>query len=55
LQTVLILKYIIPAYDARYVYYGGAGVGMNAGVMLSAIILWISQSGGDEYEYQLTV
>jgi hypothetical protein len=92
-QTVLILKYIIPQYDG-YIYYGGATVGMNAGIMISyvpslcvpirsispcylpirmaakghrrsasregvliisAIVLWIAQSGSDEYEYQLTV
>ncbi len=33
LQTVLILKYVVPGYD-KYIYYGGANVGMNAGVML---------------------
>ncbi|WWD15653.1 hypothetical protein CI109_100075 [Kwoniella shandongensis] len=52
--TVLILKYIIPDYTG-YIYYGGANVAMNAGVMISAMILWVSQSGSDEYEYQLTV
>ncbi|BEI85261.1 hypothetical protein CcaverHIS002_0506620 [Cutaneotrichosporon cavernicola] len=51
--TVLILKYIQANPD--YVYFGIANVGMNAGVMLSAMILWVSQSGSDEYEYQLTV
>ncbi|KAL1407421.1 Vacuolar protein sorting-associated protein 68 [Vanrija albida] len=52
--TVLILKYIVPNYT-DYIYYGIANVGMNAGIMLSAMVLWISQSGSDEYEYQLTV
>ncbi|ORX39622.1 hypothetical protein BD324DRAFT_614365 [Kockovaella imperatae] len=52
--TVLILKYIIPDYIG-YIYYGGANVGMNAGIMLSAMVLWVAQSGSDEYEYQLTV
>ncbi|KAK4683684.1 hypothetical protein P7C73_g6546, partial [Tremellales sp. Uapishka_1] len=52
--TVLILKYIIPDF-AGYLWYGGANVAMNGGVMVSAMILWISQSGSDEYEYQLTV
>lgn len=33
-QTVLILKYIIPDY-VGYFYYGGANVGMNAGIMIS--------------------
>ncbi|KAK1924615.1 hypothetical protein DB88DRAFT_472006 [Papiliotrema laurentii] len=52
--TVLILKYIIPDYTG-YLWYGIANVGMNGGIMLSAMILWFSQSGADEYEYQLTV
>ncbi|GFZ46417.1 hypothetical protein JCM24511_04664 [Saitozyma sp. JCM 24511] len=52
--TVLILKYIIPDYTG-YIYYGGANVGMNGGIMISAMVLWVSQSGSDEYEYQLTV
>ncbi|RSH83302.1 uncharacterized protein EHS24_006977 [Apiotrichum porosum] len=52
--TVLILKYIVPDFTS-FLYYGGANVGMNAGIMMSAMILWVSQSGSDEYEYQLTV
>lgn len=77
---MLILKYIIPQYDG-YIYYGGANVGMNAGIMISyvslarpaasrsslcttpsgsqltcsAMVLWVAQSGSDEFEYQLTV
>ncbi|KAH8088031.1 hypothetical protein HD553DRAFT_307144 [Filobasidium floriforme] len=52
--TVLILKYLVPGYNA-YAYYGAANVGMNGGLMLSSLILWIAQSSSDEYEYQLTV
>jgi len=52
--TVLILKYVVPEHD-QYIYYGGANVGMNAGVLFSAMVLWFAQSGTDEYEYQLTV
>ncbi|GHJ84377.1 hypothetical protein NliqN6_0779 [Naganishia liquefaciens] len=52
--TVLILKYMIPGYN-DFAYYGGANVGMNGGLMLSAIILWIAQSGSDEYRYELTL
>ena len=29
-----LLKYIIPDYQG-YIYYGGANVGMNAGIMIS--------------------
>jgi hypothetical protein len=37
-QTVLILKYIIPDYTG-YIYYGGANVGMNGGIMIS----WVTR------------
>ncbi|TYJ51451.1 hypothetical protein B9479_007974 [Cryptococcus floricola] len=51
---VLILKYIIPDFSG-YLWYGGANVACNTGIMISAMILWLAQSGSDEYEYQLTV
>ena len=35
-QTVLILKYIIPDYTG-YLYYGGANVAMNGGIMISYV------------------
>jgi hypothetical protein len=38
-QTVLILKYIIPDYTG-YIYYGGANVGMNGGIMIS----WVARA-----------
>ncbi|KAJ9122110.1 hypothetical protein QFC24_004337 [Naganishia onofrii] len=46
--------YMIPEYN-EYAYYGGANVGMNGGLMLSAIVLWIAQSASDEYRYELTL
>ena len=54
-QTVLILKYIMPAYGEQYTYYGYANVSQNVALMLSAIVLWISQSVGSEYEYNLSI
>ena len=35
-QTVLILKYLVPGYNA-YAYYGAANVGMNGGLMLRSV------------------
>jgi len=53
--TVLVLKYIVTGYPA-YQYYGVANVVQNGGIMLSAIILWISGTMGEnEYDYQLTL
>ncbi|KAJ3474843.1 hypothetical protein NLI96_g12223 [Meripilus lineatus] len=53
--TVLILKYIIHHYQEQYTYYGYANVSQNVALMLSAIVLWISQSSGGEYEYSLSI
>lgn len=36
---MLILKYIIPDYTG-YIYYGGANVGMNGGIMIS----WVARA-----------
>lgn len=50
-----MLKYIVTEYK-QYQYYGLANVVQNGGIMLSAIILWVSGSIGDnEYDYQLTL
>jgi hypothetical protein len=35
-QTLLILKYLVPGYNA-YAYYGAANVGMNGGLMLRSV------------------
>jgi len=53
--TVLVLKYIVTEYH-NFEYYGYANVVQNAGIMLSAIVLWWSGSiSGDDYDYQLTL
>lgn len=54
-QTVLVLKYILHAYPDQFLYYGYANVSQNVALMLSAIVLWIAQSGGSEYEYNLAI
>lgn len=54
-QAVLVLKYILHSYPEQYLYYGYANVSQNVALMLSAIVLWISQSVGSEYEYHLSI
>ncbi|KAH9937971.1 hypothetical protein B0H21DRAFT_757721 [Amylocystis lapponica] len=53
--TILVLKYYIHEYEEQYTYYGYANVSQNVALMLSAIVLWISQSVGSEYEYNLSI
>lgn len=50
-----MLKYIIPAHPEQYQYYGYANVAENVSLMLSAVVLWIAQSAGGEYEYSLSI
>jgi hypothetical protein len=54
-QTVLVLKYLIPGHTEQYTYYGYANVSQNVALMLSSVVLWIAQSGSNEYEYSLTL
>ncbi|KAF5378775.1 hypothetical protein D9615_006895 [Tricholomella constricta] len=53
--TVLILKYVLNGYPEQFTYYGYANVSQSVALMLSAIVLWIAQSGSNEYEYNLTL
>jgi len=53
--TVLVLKYILNGYAEQFLYYGYANVSQSVALMLSAIVLWISQSTSSEYEYNLTL
>ena len=55
IQTVLVLKYILNGYAEQFLYYGYANVSQSVALMLSAIVLWISQSTSSEYEYNLTL
>ena len=55
LQSILVLKYVIPGYSEQFTYYGYANLSQNVTLMLSAIVLWIAQSGSSEYEYNLTL
>ncbi|THH00446.1 hypothetical protein EW026_g2097 [Hermanssonia centrifuga] len=53
--TVHVLKYYLHAYQEQYLYYGYANISQNVALMLSAVVLWISQSVGSEYEYNLSI
>lgn len=55
LQCILVLKYILNHYPEQYTYYGYANVSQNVALMLSSIVLWISQSVSTEYEYTLSI
>ena len=50
-----VLKYILKSYEEQYLYYGYANVSQNVALMLSAVVLWISQSVSSEYEYNLSI
>jgi len=53
--TICALKYVMHEYPEEYTYYGYANVSQNVAMMLSSIVLWISQSVGSEYEYNLAI
>ncbi|KAF8196122.1 hypothetical protein BJ912DRAFT_1021110 [Pholiota molesta] len=53
--TVLVLKYVLHGYPEQFTYYGYANVSQSVALMLSAIVLWISQNTSSEYEYNLTL
>lgn len=54
--TVLVIKYIVPAYPESFgVNWGIANVAQSIAIMLSAIVLWTAQNAESEYEYSLTL
>jgi len=53
--TVLVLKYIVPQTVWPTLYMGVANVLANGLVMLSSVVLWISQNMEDEYSYNLSL
>ncbi|PWN89424.1 UPF0220-domain-containing protein [Acaromyces ingoldii] len=53
--TLLTIKYIVADLPPGYEYYGLASVIQNAAIMLSTVLLWISQSTESDYEYNLTL
>ena len=53
--TVFTVKYLIPDLPEGFEYYGVANVLQNAAIMLSTVILWLSQNTESDYEYNLTL
>ncbi|KAL0637866.1 Vacuolar protein sorting-associated protein 68 [Maublancomyces gigas] len=51
----LILKYIVPQYPFPTLYFGVANVIANSLIMLSCIVLWLSQNIEEDYTYNLTL
>jgi len=53
--AVLVLKYIVEQYEFETMYFGIANVIANSLIMLSAIVLWVSQNMEDDYAYRLAL
>ncbi|CAG7929482.1 unnamed protein product [Penicillium olsonii] len=53
--TVMVLKYLIKDYPITTLYFGIANVVANGLVMLSSIVLWVSQNIEDDYTYNLAL
>ncbi|QKX60020.1 uncharacterized protein TRUGW13939_07162 [Talaromyces rugulosus] len=53
--TVLVLKYVMNNYPLQTTYFGIANVIANSLVMLSTVVLWISQNLEDDYTYNLAL
>jgi len=53
--TVLVLKYVVQHYPWPTMYLGTANVLANGLVMLSCVILWVSQNIEDDYTYNLSL
>ncbi|KAG1762138.1 hypothetical protein EDD22DRAFT_847278 [Suillus occidentalis] len=60
----LVLKYIMADYPEQYTYYGYANISQNVALMLSAVVLWIAQSGNlriyvsngrESYRYPMSI
>ncbi|KAK9455598.1 hypothetical protein V1511DRAFT_521296 [Dipodascopsis uninucleata] len=53
--VVLTLRYIVPQYPWPTVYFGISNVIANGLLMLSCVVLWVSQNVEDEYSYNLAL
>jgi hypothetical protein len=54
-QAILVLKYALKGYEQQFTYYGVANLSQNIAIMLSSVVLWVSQNTSSEYEYNLTL
>lgn len=53
--TIMVLNYLFKEYAAQTVWMGVANVVGNALVMLSCVVLWVSQNMEDDYTYNLAL
>ncbi|MCJ1337043.1 hypothetical protein MMC09_002322 [Bachmanniomyces sp. S44760] len=53
--AVLVLKYVVPEYPIETMYFGIANVLANGLIMLSSVVLWVSQNMEDDYTYNLAL
>ena len=53
--TVMVLKYLFKDYALSTVWMGIANVVANAAIMLSSVVLWVSQNMEDDYTYNLAL
>lgn len=53
--TVLIMKYVVHGYTWPTLGFGVAGVAGSASVMLSSVVLWVSQNIEEDYTYNLSL
>ncbi|KAK3671721.1 Vacuolar protein sorting-associated protein 68 [Recurvomyces mirabilis] len=53
--TVMVLKYVVPGANWPAMWFGVANVVANAMIMLSSVVLWVSQNMEDDYTYNLAL
>jgi Uncharacterised protein family (UPF0220) len=53
--VVMVLKYLFMDYALPTVYMGVANVVANGLIMLSSVVLWVSQNLEEDYTYSLSL
>jgi hypothetical protein len=53
--VVMVLKYLFMDYALKTMYMGIANVVANALIMLSSVVLWVSQNLEEDYTYNLSL
>lgn len=53
--TIMVLNYLFQDYATQTVWMGVANVLGNGLIMLSCIVLWVSQNMEDDYTYNLAL
>lgn len=53
--TIMVLNYLFQDYATQTVWMGVANVLGNGLIMLSCVVLWVSQNMEDDYTYNLAL